>query len=270
MISSSTGDLSSTLKSISNTNLRNNKEYSLNNQNILINFQQQSNKLIQLRNVILKDTKELKFDSSLFDSKKDSYEPQNTFKFLEYIDARRLPINLFMYQQGVYDVVTTSKVASHFFLEKLIKQQRHMLVYSKACGKYLILYHTLPQPLRSGSDEVIRFTDIVDKIQMKALDISLPKMLVEIYKNTEINIDRNYMSNQLEKEESPEEFGDPIDHQCNSGILQSKLNLEEEILSLNQKVDKLQSDNHELLKQNEEIRRQNDLIIQLLKGKLNL
>lgn len=269
MISSSAGDLSSTLKSIPNTNLPSNKTYSLDNQNVLINFQQQSNKSIQLKNVILKDTKQMKFDSAMFNSKKDSYEPHNTFKFLEYIDARRLPINLFMYQQGVYDVVTTSKVTSHFFLEKLIKQQRHMLVYSKGCGKYLILYYTLPQPLRNSSNEVIKFIDIVDKIQIKALDISLPKMLVEIYKNTEINIDQDYINKQLEEEENPEEFGDPMDYDYNSRNMQRNLNLKEEIFSLNQKVAKLQSDNHELIKQNEEIRKQNELIIQLLKGKFS-
>jgi hypothetical protein len=269
MISSSAGDLSSTLKSISNTNLRNSKTYSLDNQNILINFQQQNNKSIQLKNVILKDIKQMKFDSAMFNSKKDSYEPHSTFKFLEYIDARKLPINLFMYQQGVYDVVTTSKVTSHFFLEKLIKQQRHMLVYSKACGKYLILYHTLPQPLRSGSDQVIKFIDIVDKIQMKALDISLPKMLVEIYKNTEINIDQHFINNQVEEEEISEEFGDPMDYKYSSKSMQSNPNLKEEILGLNQKVDKLQNDYHELKKQNEEIKRQNELIIQLLKGKFH-
>ncbi|KAL6931735.1 hypothetical protein ACO0R3_003201 [Hanseniaspora guilliermondii] len=265
MVSSSTGELSSTLKSISNTNLRSNKTYSLNNQNILINYQQHGNKLVQLKNVILKETKEVKFDNAMFNSKKDVYEPYSTFKFLEYVDARRLPINVFMYQQGVYDVVTTSKVTSHFFLEKLIKQQRHMLVYSKACGKYLILYYTLPHPLRSGSDETIKFIDIVDKIQMKALDISLPKMLVEIYKNTDRNIDQDFLNDRV-GEENPEDFGDPISYEYNSENIQYNSSLNAKIFSLNQKIDRLQNDNDELKKQNEEIKKQNELIIQLLIG----
>ncbi|CAI8503139.1 unnamed protein product [Hanseniaspora opuntiae] len=105
---------------------------------------------------------------------------------------------------------------------------------------------------------------------MKALDISLPKMLVEIYKNTEINIDQHFINNQVEEEEEiSEEFGDPMDHKYSSKSMQSNPNLKEEILGLNQKVDKLQNDYHELKKQNEEIKRQNELIIQLLKGKFH-
>lgn len=267
MISSSTGDLSSTVKSFSNINVRNTKAYSLNNQNIHITFPQYNKKAMELKNVILKDINQSEFEKTVLYKKKDVYDAQNKFKFLEYVDVRRLPMNLHRYKQAVYDVVTTSKVTSHFFLEKLVKHQRHMLVYSKSCGKYLILYFSLPEELRNRSDQVIKLTDVVDKIKMKALDISLPKMLVEIYKNTDINIDHEYFDNEVN---DVEEFGYPIECMETDENRNNVNSMKMEILKLNTKIDEIMNDNEKLMKQNQEIKKQNDLIIQLLTGKGNL
>lgn len=271
MSSSIHSDLPST-KSQSNLSSNHSKDYSFNDHNIQINIAYSSGKPLHLKNVILKAEEQNDFNDALVRKKQDTYSNQNTFKWLEYVDPRKIPVAMLQYFKNRYDIVTTSKLSSQFFLEKLIKQQRYMLVHCKPLGKYLLIYYRLN--VECGSGETHKLCDILEKLEIKAVEINIAGMLIEVYKNSALLLKRKLASeikNEFHEVDNLEHIEDHADEPNSKNVPNygysdtvSTEALRNELKEVTMRMSEIVALNNTLLEQNRAIREQNEMILRLL------
>ena len=300
MSSSVHSDLIS-VKSQSNLQPINKTEYSLNDQNIQINVTYSNGKPLHLKNIVLKIEDQQDFNDTILKKKEESYNNRNTFKWLEYIDPRKIPIAMMNYFNTKYDIITTSKLSSQFFLEKLIKQQRYMLVYCKNLGKYLLVYYKFNIDIDyNDTRKEYKLSEFLDKVEIKAVEISVANMLIQIYKNNQLILKKkdiikteykNTFINTKSNTDSNNEFNFTDNNSNNNNnnnnsrhsdfhednfnydqqLIENKAieTLKEELKDVNLQMKDIMNINNTLIEQNKAIKEQNDMILKLLKDKFS-
>ncbi|XBW36672.1 hypothetical protein QEN19_002246 [Hanseniaspora menglaensis] len=274
---------SNTYSDVQSTKLQSNvfsdkfKSVCFNDQNIQINVAYANGKPLQLKNVILKAEEQVEFNKTVLIKKESTYSLQKTFKWLEYVDPRKIPVAMMGYFKTRYDVVTTSKLTSQFFLEKLIKQQRYMLAYNKSLGKYLLIYYKLNIDYEDGNADC-NLNDILHKLEIKAVEINIANMLIEVYKNKKLifkqsSIIKNEIKSEFEAVTNSElNYNENDLRHYSTSLSFNEKNavefLQDELKDVNMKMNNLMSLNNQLLEQNKIIKEQNDVILKLLKDNI--
>lgn len=253
-------------------------QYSFNDLNIQINVTYSNGKPLHLKNVLLKAEEQEDFTDAMVQKKEASYNSSSVFKWLEYVDVRKIPLAMHHYFKSRYDVITTSKLTSQFFFEKLIRQQRFMLVYCKALGKYLLIYYQINVEVDQRQD--YKLSEVLDKLEIKAVEICVANMLMEIYKNNALIVkqkakilsERANTTDGLSFSENNRYDDSQQNHGLSSGVNSESNAVEElkaDLKDVNLRMDDIMQMNSKLLEQNHAIREQNDMILRLLRERQN-
>lgn len=257
----------------------NGPEYAFTNRNIQINVTYANGKPLHLKNVLLKAEVQEDFAEAVVQKKEESYSSSSVFKWLEYVDIRKIPLAMHHYFKSRYDVITTSKLTSQFFFEKLVRQQRFMLIYCKALGKYLLIYYKINVDVNARDQhQGLRLSEVVDKLEIKAVEINVANMLIEIYKNNglllkqrdRIMTDKAITTEGLSLSEHNRYDDSLQNHGLSSGVnseIHSVEELKADLKDVNMRMDDIIQMNSRLLEQNQAIREQNDMILKLLQRK---